>query len=34
MINHLIDPQFWAIKFKRVPAEMDYVKEVLEAANL
>ena len=34
MINHLLDPQFWAIRFKRVPTEMDYVKVVLEAANL
>jgi hypothetical protein len=33
-VNSVLDPQFWAIKFKRVPAEMEYVKSVLEAANL
>jgi hypothetical protein len=34
LIKPIIDPQFWAIKFKRVPADLDYVKDVVEAANL
>lgn len=34
LINPVIDPQFWAIRFKRVPADMEYIKQVIEVADL
>lgn len=34
MISSAIDPQFWMAKFKRLPIDVDLVKQVVKESNL
>jgi len=33
-IGNIIDPQFWVHKFKKLPADVDLVKQVVKESNL
>jgi len=33
-INNIIDPQYWSMKFKRLPDDVEYVKNVITMAQL
>ena len=34
MIYHVMDPEHWAMRFKRQPSDVDLVKEVVKESNL
>jgi uroporphyrinogen-III decarboxylase len=34
LVYHVMDPQHWALRFKRSPADVELVKEIAEKARL
>ena len=34
MIYHVMDPQHWAMRFKRNPKDVELVKDVVKESNL
>lgn len=34
IVYHVMDPQHWALRFKRSPADVELVKEIAQKANL
>jgi len=34
MLNNVLDPQHWALRFKRQPKDVELVKQVVKEAKL
>ena len=34
MIYHVLDPEHWAMRFKRNPNDIELVREIVKEANL
>jgi hypothetical protein len=34
MVYHVINPQHWAMRFKRLPSDVGLVKEIIKESNL
>ena len=34
MVYHVMDPQHWAMRFKRNPKDVELVKDVVKESNL
>ena len=34
IVSHIMDPKHWIVRFKRLPADIEMVKEVSKKANL
>ena len=34
MIYHVLDPEHWAMRFKRQPKDVDLVREIVKESNL
>ena len=34
MVYHVMNPEHWALRFKRVPHDVELVKEIVKEGNL